>query len=275
MDHSEEDKRFCVYVLKDINGNVVYVGSGTEKRPSLKQRTNNRELLAVIKELTPEIICTDLSKDESIIKERELYFRYKGNGFLLNKMVPVLMKPIEYDVVSKYLYYDPTSPTFLRWKIDIPSGRYKTTIKTKAGDVAGTIKKSGYSETKLLGTLYKNHRIIWVLCNKCDLKCNLVVDHIDRNKSNNSIENLRLVTQQQNMSNIDTQTASETGHKGIYLKKDVHLVYATWLENRQQRCKTFNYRKLFPNLPEEVSMKKCIDIAFWYREQMSSFANFN
>lgn len=271
MDHSENDKRFCVYVLRDTSGTVRYVGSGTEKRAHKKQRSNNKELLAIIKELEVEILKTGLSKDDSILEEIKLYQEYKPTGLLLNKLTPSGILPIDFDLVNKFLYYDETSPTFLRWKIDIPSGRYNRTIKTRSGDVAGSIKKTGYSETKLLGRLYKNHRVIWVLCNKQSLTTNLVIDHIDRNKSNNSIENLRLVTQKENMYNfLPKDVKSRTGLVGIYDSLQTPLIHSCWLEGFVKRSKTFNFRKIFPGVEEEVAKEKCIELAVWYQEQMIS-----
>lgn len=45
------------------------------------------------------------------------------------------------------------------------------------------------------------HRIIWETFNNC--KCELTVDHMDRNKDNNKLENLRCATMEQQMQNRD------------------------------------------------------------------------
>lgn len=270
MDHSENDKRFCVYVLKDSDGNIRYVGSGTEIRAYKKHRSNNKALLSMIDDLHTEIIETDLSKDESILKEIDLYEHYVHTGMLLNRQRPTGITPIEYTLVDSYLYYDETSPTFLRWKVDIPSGRYGKIIKIKAGDVAGTIKESGYSETKLLGRLYKNHRLVWVLCTKENLTSNLVIDHINRQKSDNRISNLRLVSQKVNMDNTSNDGRSNSGIVGVNIIKHAPIVRAYWKSNFITKARGFNFRKLFPELPEDIAINKCIEIAAWYREQMLS-----
>ena len=42
------------------------------------------------------------------------------------------------------------------------------------------------------------HRAMWVLCRGIPLSLNAEVDHIDQNKENSRLENLRLVTQDEN-----------------------------------------------------------------------------
>lgn len=44
MDHSENDKRFYVYVHKDSDGIVRYVGSGTRERYVSKSSRSKKHL---------------------------------------------------------------------------------------------------------------------------------------------------------------------------------------------------------------------------------------
>ena len=46
-----------------------------------------------------------------------------------------------------YFYYDETSPTFLRWKVDRYSGRKRNVLKFKKGDVCGSFERD--TKTKL------------------------------------------------------------------------------------------------------------------------------
>lgn len=101
-------------------------------------------------------------------------------------------KEINYNDIKDHVYYDESSPSFLRWKI--------TRDNISAGDIAGCINSSGYYIVTINNVSYRVHRIIWVLFHK-EIDSNLTIDHIDRNRANNNIKNLRLVTHSQNCSN--------------------------------------------------------------------------
>lgn len=83
----------------------------------------------------------------------------------------------------------------LYWKV-VYSNRLK--VGQKAGDVDGT----GYRRIMLGKQHYKMHRLIWIMFN-CDIPEGLFIDHINMNKADNRIENLRLVTKSQNNRNRD------------------------------------------------------------------------
>ena len=58
-----------------------------------------------------------------------------------------------------------------------------------AGKKAGRCRKDGYCEVVINGNLHLIHRVIWALFH--DKWPDNVIDHIDRNPSNNCIDNLR------------------------------------------------------------------------------------
>lgn len=69
--------------------------------------------------------------------------------------------------------------------------------KAKAGDVAGWIKDNGYICVSIQNKTYYVHRLIYIY-HFGDIDEGLEIDHIDRDRANNKIENIRLVTRQQN-----------------------------------------------------------------------------
>ena len=88
----------------------------------------------------------------------------------------------------------------------------------KAGDIAGTIAKSGYSQIRLNGKTYKAHRLIFIYHHGYFPG---FVDHIDRNKSNNKIENLREASLVQNQGNRKMDVRNTSGYRGVsWYKKD-------------------------------------------------------
>ena len=82
---------------------------------------------------------------------------------------------------------------YLTWKIS-PSK------KVKAGTVVGSKCRGAYLGFGYLGKKYTLHRVIWELHNGVIPK-GKIVDHINRDKFDNRIENLRLVDCSQNSAN--------------------------------------------------------------------------
>jgi len=76
-------------------------------------------------------------------------------------------------------------------------------------------KGTGYIRVRINNKTYQHHRLVYFLHNNDwdihDTCCDNSIDHIDRDKSNNNIENLRVVTHQQNHWNRDG--------KGYYFHK--------------------------------------------------------
>ena len=74
--------------------------------------------------------------------------------------------------------------------------------KAKVGDVAGFIhKKNGYASLCINYNQYYIHRLVWIMFNG-SIDSNKQIDHINSNRSDNRIENLREVTVQENKFNI-------------------------------------------------------------------------
>jgi hypothetical protein len=83
------------------------------------------------------------------------------------------------------------------------------------GEPITSKESSGYLRVKLDGETYKIHRIIWMLTHGFD-PGKMQIDHINRIKTDNRPENLRLATSHQNMRNIVAKPQGETGELYIY-----------------------------------------------------------
>jgi len=110
----------------------------------------------------------------------------------------------------------------LRQKFEYRDGMlfYKTvfTNRTKLNSRAGYLSKEGYRVIRHFDKLYKEHRLIWIF-HFGEIPKGIQIDHIDLDKSNNRIENLRLATRSQNRGNLIAYKNTTSGLKGVHFHK--------------------------------------------------------
>lgn len=102
---------------------------------------------------------------------------------------------------NKYFHY---LDGVLFWK-DTGTGRKS---------VAGTLDSGGYQILKHLGKSYKNHNIVWEM-HYGQIPPGFEVDHINRKRDDNRVENLRLATRQQNLANSGPKATNTSGFKNV------------------------------------------------------------
>lgn len=95
--------------------------------------------------------------------------------------------------------------------------KVRTSSCIHVGDVSGTTAKDGYMRVSIDGFPRLYHRMIF-LHQKGYLP--RFLDHIDRDPTNNRIENLRECNMNENYCNRGKQANNTTGYKGVYWKKD-------------------------------------------------------
>ena len=98
----------------------------------------------------------------------------------------------------------------LYWKI-------KPSKPVLIGDIAGCQDTNGYKKVKINGKLHGNHRIIFAMHNNYFPK---QIDHINRVRNDNRIENLRVVTNAQNQWNTTKNARNTSGYKNVLWRKD-------------------------------------------------------
>lgn len=113
----------------------------------------------------------------------------------------------------------------LYWKVRIKSD---IDISKPAGDID---KRYGYRRIQIEGKIYKAHRLIWKYHYGKDPK--EFIDHIDGNRTNNNMENLREATRQQNGFNRGPQKNNKLGIKGV--RKDGNKYRATIIINGKEK----------------------------------------
>ena len=118
---------------------------------------------------------------------------------------------------TEYFYYDESSPTGLRRAKDWCSGMNYQIVKAYKGDVAGSLSQpDGYFTVKVNGRSFRVHRVIWEMFNGRTSR-GMQVDHLDRNRANNLISNLRLVSSVVNSRNQSFRSTNTSGVCGVGL----------------------------------------------------------
>lgn len=114
---------------------------------------------------------------------------------------------ISYEELLTLLNYSKETGEF-RWKVI----RRKHGGPIYPGDIAGSIKGREYREIGINGRLYRAGRLAWFYVMG---KWPNIIDHINRNGLDDRFENLRDVTQGQNMQNTGPKKRNATGLKGV------------------------------------------------------------
>lgn len=109
--------------------------------------------------------------------------------------------------LKEYLHYDPATGIFTWLK--------KSAKKTVLGNVAGTINGAGYLQISLQGKTYLAHRLAWFYTYGVWPKR---LDHRDRIRTHNWMDNLREATQSQNAFHTKRNASNITGVRGVNLE---------------------------------------------------------
>lgn len=90
----------------------------------------------------------------------------------------------------------------------------------RIGTIAGCITVEGYRLIKVNRIIWLAHRLIFMYHNGFFPE---TIDHINKNKSDNRIENLREATYSQNNANRSIHKNNNSGLKGVFKRKDRNL----------------------------------------------------
>ena len=116
---------------------------------------------------------------------------------------------------------------------------------------AGTIRKNdGYINVSVFGKLYPAHRVAYALYNGT-CPDDMEIDHINHVRSDNRIDNLRLVSKSENRKNQSISSKSTTGVTGVYYNRARRKFVAQIKINGDVK-----YLGIFDSLEEAKSKRK-------------------
>lgn len=158
---------------------------------------------------------------------------------------------LTYDYANYLFRYDPETGDLYRRAGNTDEFRSKP---------SGTKTKTGYIQIYIDGKLYLAHRIIMLLINK-SLSDDCQVDHIDHNRLNNKLNNLRVVSQSGNMRNSGRRSDSSTGVTGVVYHKQARKYMASIFIDGKRI-----YLGLFKTLREAATARREANIKFGYHK---------
>lgn len=115
------------------------------------------------------------------------------------------------DEILAFVSYDPETGFFTR-----NASKY---CPWTVGEQAGSIVTKGYRRIFINKEYYMEHRLAWIIINEI-IPENMTIDHINGDKSDNRICNLRLATDCQNSYYRPRKSSNTSGMKGVYQREN-------------------------------------------------------
>lgn len=254
-----KQNRYYVYLHKNLNGVIFYVGKGTGSRAWCKKNRSQKWHKVSADGLLVELHTDMLSEKEALTLEQQLIGSIPN---LINFHRFNTPSEIPLTELKKLIQYSPEAPSGLSYIVDTNG---KANSKRYKGDNAGTLNKKGYWSLEFKGKAYRTHRVVYEL-HFGTIPEGLVINHKDGNKSNNSIENLEALSQRENSRKtlitsgkklLSTNTSGLTRiSKKVYNKYNNEYVVVTWQDvNGKLKRKLFSLLKY----SEEDAMKLAIE----------------
>lgn len=99
---------------------------------------------------------------------------------------------------------------------------------------AGYIAEDGYRRVRIDGKYYYIHRLVWFILTNKEVPEDLSIDHIDGDRLNNHIENLRLASSLENQYNKFRQVNGTSKYKGVWYDS-VKSIWKASIRSQEKR----------------------------------------
>lgn len=150
------------------------------------------------------------------------------------------MSELTQERLKEVLAYDPATGAF-KW--------LKRRGCSAAGKEAGCVALNGYSVIRIDGVLYAAHRLAWFYANGTWPDGH--VDHINRDKLDNRMPNLRVCNDLENGQNANLSKANKSGVTGVWFNSKIGKWHAQIMVNRKNL-----YLGRYQNKEEAIKARK-------------------
>jgi hypothetical protein len=130
---------------------------------------------------------------------------------------------------------------------------------------AGTVNASGYITIGISGKVYRAHRLIFLMHHGFLPK---LIDHIDGDKKNNNIENMREATKKQNQHNRKVSINNKCGLKGVcFHKGNGKWVAAITINNKPKHIGYFHTSEEASSAYKSASLKHHGEFSVFHKNE--------
>jgi len=149
--------------------------------------------------------------------------------------------------LKELFHYNPKTGIFSR--------KVSNSNRVHVGDISGSLGSKGYLRIRIDYKEYLAHRLAWFYVNGHWPEHE--IDHINHNRSDNRINNLREVTHRENCKNMPIPRNNNSGYVGVRWHKlgkkwEAHIT----IENKQI------YLGLFINMEDAIASRKQAEIKY-------------
>lgn len=167
------------------------------------------------------------------------------------------MKDPSYERIKSLLNYDPKTGIFTNKVFRGP--------RAKKNDITGSLTTFGYKVISVDKVSHYAHRLAWIFMFK--RSANIFIDHINGDRTDNRISNLREVTKEMNGKNTKIRKNNTSGCSGV-----------SWVEGSRKwwvRASVKGERKnfgLYEDLETAIHIRKKIEKYIGYHENHGRLA---
>lgn len=131
-------------------------------------------------------------------------------------------------------------------------------VRRRTGLPVGAKGKTGYCRMYIKGIQYKSHRVAWMIFyGEIPDK----IDHINGDRSDNRISNLRSVTSSENSKNQVLRASNTSGCSGV----NWHVKCRKWIAQIRDN-KKYVYLGSFSELEDAILARKAAEVLYGYHE---------